>query len=160
MKKRIAVVTAIVAAGVVALGGTSIAVASSLPEGTGFSLAPAALSESTATDDLINAQRDDNDHDDDVVDSHDDDADDTDGNSDDDSNDNDADDHGDDVVSEADFAAASAAALAAAGGGTVTDVESSDDGDHAWEVDVTLDSGEEIDVELDASFTLVRVDND
>ena len=51
------------------------------------------------------------------------------------------------------------AAIAEAGGGTVTDLERSDDQDHAWEVEVTLD-GRDIDIELDADFQVTRVDQD
>ena len=55
---------------------------------------------------------------------------------------------------------ASQAALAAAGGdGTVTEVERSDDADHAWEVEVTFADGRDVDVELDADFGLVRIDD-
>jgi uncharacterized membrane protein YkoI len=53
---------------------------------------------------------------------------------------------------------ASAAALAEVGSGTVTDAESSDDRDHAYEVEVLLDNGTEVDVKLDAAFAVVRVD--
>jgi uncharacterized membrane protein YkoI len=53
---------------------------------------------------------------------------------------------------------ASSAALAEVGSGTVSDAESSEDLDHAYEVEVTLDNGEDVDVHLDESFTVVRVD--
>jgi uncharacterized membrane protein YkoI len=53
---------------------------------------------------------------------------------------------------------ASAAALAEVGSGTVSDAEASEDLDHAYEVEVTLDSGDDVDVYLDESFTVVRVD--
>ena len=52
------------------------------------------------------------------------------------------------------------AALAEVGNGTVTDVDRSDDLDHAWEVEVLLADGTDIDVELDADFSVVRVDTD
>jgi uncharacterized membrane protein YkoI len=53
---------------------------------------------------------------------------------------------------------ASTAALAEVGSGTVSDAEASEDLDHAYEVEVTLDSGDDVDVYLDESFTVVRVD--
>ena len=65
----------------------------------------------------------------------------------------------DDLVG-ADFDQAAAAAIAAAGGGTVTDADRSDDGDTAYEVDVRLDDGTEVDVDLDASFAVLRTDVD
>jgi len=55
---------------------------------------------------------------------------------------------------------ASAAALAEVGSGTVTDVDRSDDADHAFEVEVTLDDGSDVDVELDDAFVVVHVDDD
>jgi uncharacterized membrane protein YkoI len=61
-------------------------------------------------------------------------------------------------ISAADRAAAEKAALAATNKGTVTDVERSDDRDHAWEVEVTFANGTDVDVELTESFTLVRID--
>ena len=59
----------------------------------------------------------------------------------------------------ADVDAASSAALAAAGDGTVTEVERSDDLDHAWEVEVTFADGRDVEVELDSEFALVRIDD-
>ncbi|NQX35054.1 PepSY domain-containing protein [Herbiconiux sp. VKM Ac-2851] len=53
---------------------------------------------------------------------------------------------------------ASAAAIAEAGGGTVTDAETSDDADHAYDVEVRLDDGTEVDIDLDASFGVVRTE--
>ena len=41
---------------------------------------------------------------------------------------------------------------------TVTDLDRSNDADHAWEVEVTAADGRETDVELDAEFAVVRVD--
>ncbi|WP_219993282.1 PepSY domain-containing protein [Cryobacterium arcticum] len=64
-------------------------------------------------------------------------------------------------LTEADRSAASAAALAAMTAGTVgtvTEVERSDDFDHAYEVEVTLENGEDIDVELDEAFTVLKVE--
>jgi uncharacterized membrane protein YkoI len=57
-------------------------------------------------------------------------------------------------------ASAEAAALAEVGSGTVTDLDRSDDGDHAWEVEVTIADGTDFDVELAADFSVVRVDGD
>jgi uncharacterized membrane protein YkoI len=54
-------------------------------------------------------------------------------------------------------ASAESAALAEAGSGTVTELDRSDDADHAWEVEVTTDDGRDVDIELDADFTVVRV---
>lgn len=55
---------------------------------------------------------------------------------------------------------AAEAAVAAAGGGTVTDVDRSDDADHAWDVDVQRADGTEVEVDLDASFGVVRTEVD
>jgi uncharacterized membrane protein YkoI len=63
----------------------------------------------------------------------------------------------DDLVGE-ELQKASDAAIAAAGGGTVTDTERSDDADHAFEVEVRLADGTEVDVELDSSYTVTRTD--
>ncbi|MFU8947383.1 PepSY domain-containing protein [Mycetocola zhadangensis] len=54
---------------------------------------------------------------------------------------------------------AETAALAAVAG-TVTDIDRSDDADHAFEVDVTRADGTQAEVELDASFGVVRIDED
>jgi len=54
--------------------------------------------------------------------------------------------------------AASAAALAYVGAGRVVSVELSDDVDHVYEVEIEFDNGDDVDVELDASFTVVRAD--
>ena len=64
------------------------------------------------------------------------------------------------AISDADRTKAEKAALAVpeAKGGTVTDVERSNDADHAYEVDVQLEDGTDVDVELDDSFTVTRVD--
>ena len=63
-------------------------------------------------------------------------------------------------ISDADRSKAEAAGLKAAGGtgGVVTDVDRSDDADHAWEVEVTFADNTDIDVELAADFSVVRVD--
>lgn len=53
---------------------------------------------------------------------------------------------------------ASDAALAEVGEGTVSDAERSDDLDHEYSVEVRLDNGNDVDVELDDEFTVVRVD--
>lgn len=55
-------------------------------------------------------------------------------------------------------ASAETAALAHVGSGTVTDYEVSDDLDHVYEVEVTLGTGVDIDVELDANFVVLRTD--
>lgn len=54
---------------------------------------------------------------------------------------------------------AEAAALAEVPG-TITDVDRSDDADHAFEVDVTRADGTQADVELDEAFAVVRVVED
>jgi uncharacterized membrane protein YkoI len=59
-----------------------------------------------------------------------------------------------------DRASAERAALDHVGSGTVTDVDRSDAVDHAWEVEVTGADGRDVDVELDATFAVVRVDTD
>ncbi|WP_130177081.1 PepSY domain-containing protein [Cryobacterium sp. SO1] len=80
----------------------------------------------------------------------------------DDSDSADTDDSGDlGALSAADRDAATAAALAtlpAGTVGTITEVEQSDDFDYAYEVEITLDNGQDVDVELDASFAVVEVD--
>jgi uncharacterized membrane protein YkoI len=65
-----------------------------------------------------------------------------------------------DDLTGADYDRAAAAALAAAGGGTVTDADRSDDTGVAYEVDVRLDDGTEVDVDLDQAFGVVRTDVD
>jgi len=68
---------------------------------------------------------------------------------------------GDDAaISADDRSSAEKAALDAAGPGTVTDLDRSDDTDHAWEVEVTGADGRDVDVELDAQFAVVRIDSD
>ncbi|WP_396599353.1 PepSY domain-containing protein [Frigoribacterium sp. R86507] len=66
----------------------------------------------------------------------------------------------DDDLTGADYDQAAAAALAAAGGGTVTDADRGDDAGVAYEVDVRLDDGTEVDVDLDQAFGVVRTDVD
>lgn len=48
----------------------------------------------------------------------------------------------------------------AAGGGTVEEITTDDDDDYLYEVDVRLDSGAKVEVELDASLRVVDVDFD
>ena len=60
-------------------------------------------------------------------------------------------------ISTEERASAEQAALAAAGSGTVTELDRSDDADHAWEVEVTAADGRDTDVELDANFGVVKV---
>jgi uncharacterized membrane protein YkoI len=58
-----------------------------------------------------------------------------------------------------DLEKASAAALAATGGGRVTDTEVGDE--ESWyEVEVTLDDGTQVDVQLDRSFNVVGSEAD
>jgi uncharacterized membrane protein YkoI len=52
------------------------------------------------------------------------------------------------------LARASEAALAHTGGGRVTDTEAGDE-EGAYEVEVTLDDGSQVDVHLDASFAVL-----
>jgi uncharacterized membrane protein YkoI len=62
----------------------------------------------------------------------------------------------DDVpLTDAEFDAASKAALAEAKGGTVTDVDRSDDPGEAFEVDVLLENGDELEITLDADYAVV-----
>lgn len=57
-------------------------------------------------------------------------------------------------ISGADLARASEAALAETGGGRVTDTEIEDEESY-YEVEVTLDDGREVDVQLDRQFEVV-----
>lgn len=67
----------------------------------------------------------------------------------------------DDVpLTDAERTGAEQAALAEVGDGTVTDIDRSDDTDHAFEVEVTFADGRDVDVELTADFQVVRVDDD
>jgi hypothetical protein len=63
-------------------------------------------------------------------------------------------------ISDTERARASAAALAQVGEGAVTDVDRSSEADHAWEVEVTFADGQDVEVELDRDFIVVRVDED
>jgi uncharacterized membrane protein YkoI len=54
---------------------------------------------------------------------------------------------------------ASAAALAETGGGRVTETESGDE-ESAYEVEVTLDDGRQVDVQLDETFHVVSSEAD
>jgi uncharacterized membrane protein YkoI len=58
-----------------------------------------------------------------------------------------------------DLQKASAAALAHTGGGQVTGTEVGDEESY-YEVEVTLDGGAQVDVQLDKSFNVVSSDND
>ncbi|WP_104135251.1 MULTISPECIES: PepSY domain-containing protein [unclassified Cryobacterium] len=58
-----------------------------------------------------------------------------------------------------DRASAEAAALAAVGSGRVTDFDRDDDWNHLYEVEVTLDNGTDRDVDLDANFVVVSIDD-
>lgn len=51
-------------------------------------------------------------------------------------------------------------AIEAAGGGMVEEITTDDDDDYLYEVDVRLDSGAKVEVELDASLRVVDVDFD
>ena len=67
---------------------------------------------------------------------------------------------GDDTLTGSAMEKASAAALAEVGEGTVTDAEADDEGTGAYEVEVTLKNGEEINVHLDKAFDVVAVENE
>ncbi|TFD91258.1 PepSY domain-containing protein [Cryobacterium serini] len=56
-------------------------------------------------------------------------------------------------------ASAEAAALAAIGSGRVTDFDRDTDWDHLYEVEITLDDGSDRDVDLDANFVVVSIDD-
>lgn len=60
---------------------------------------------------------------------------------------------------QAEIDSATRAALEATTDGTVTEVERSNDLDHAWEVEVTFADGHDVEVQLDADFALVRIDD-
>ena len=63
----------------------------------------------------------------------------------------------DDLVGD-ELARASEAAIAAVGDGTVTEAERSDDTDHAFDVEVIRADGTDVDVDLDASYAVVRTE--
>jgi hypothetical protein len=62
-------------------------------------------------------------------------------------------------ITGADLQTASAAALAHTGGGRVTGTEVGDEESY-YEVEVTLDAGGQVDVQLDKSFNVVGSDGD
>ena len=64
---------------------------------------------------------------------------------------------GDETINSSDRNKASKAALAAVGGGTVTDADLGDGDDgYAFDVEVVLPNGEDVDVELDADFKVTN----
>jgi uncharacterized membrane protein YkoI len=80
-----------------------------------------------------------------------------------DDDDDDADDAGDspDVpLTGSDYDRATQAALAATGGGTVTDTEADDDDGGAYEVEIRLPNGREVEVHLDANFRVISQEDD
>ena len=73
--------------------------------------------------------------------------------------DDDSDEGPDTPLTGADLDRASAAALAETGGGRVTETEAGDE-ESAYEVEVTLDDGTQVDVQLDESFAVVSTSQD
>jgi uncharacterized membrane protein YkoI len=69
------------------------------------------------------------------------------------------DDGGDTAISGAALERASEAALAHTGGGRVTGSEV-DDEESYYEIEVTLDNGDQVDVQLDKAFNVVGDEND
>ena len=69
------------------------------------------------------------------------------------------DDDGESPITGAALEQATAAALAATGGGRVTETEVGDE-ESLYEVEVTLDDGSQVDVQLDASFDVVGSETD
>ncbi len=69
------------------------------------------------------------------------------------------DDAADTPIAGTDLQKASAAALASTGGGRVTGTEVGDEESY-YEVEVTLDGGGQVDVQLDKSFNVVSSDGD
>lgn len=63
--------------------------------------------------------------------------------------------HDDTPLTGATLSQASAAAIKAAGGGTVTDTQTADEKGAAYEVEVTTDKGQQVEVRLDKGFTVV-----
>ena len=74
-------------------------------------------------------------------------------------NDSGDDDDRDTAITGAALERASDAALAETGGGEVTETEAGDE-ESAYEVEVTLDDGTEVDVQLDESFEVVSTSTD
>ncbi|MGH3357242.1 MAG: hypothetical protein ACRDO7_00470 [Nocardioidaceae bacterium] len=72
----------------------------------------------------------------------------------------DADDGDDAPLTGSTLSRASEVAIDAAGGGMVTETESSGDHGGAYEVEVTLDNGKQVDVELDKAFNVVHTEAD
>ena len=66
----------------------------------------------------------------------------------------------DDALKGSSLEKASDAAIAETGGGTVVGAETSDDADHAYELEVRAPDGTETDVELDANYGVVRTEAD
>ena len=69
------------------------------------------------------------------------------------------DDASDRPITGSDLAKAERAALAETGGGTVTETEV-DDEESKYEVEVTLDDGRQVDVQLDEDFAVVGSEGD
>jgi hypothetical protein len=69
------------------------------------------------------------------------------------------DDDRDEQLSGEELDRAGTAAIEETGGGEVTDTEA-DDEESAYEVEVTLDDGSEVDVQLDESFAVVSAENE
>lgn len=65
-------------------------------------------------------------------------------------------DHQDKPLTGSTLTQASDAAVQAAGGGTVTEAETSDDSGSAYEVEVALPNGQQVDVDLDKGFAVVK----
>ena len=69
------------------------------------------------------------------------------------------DDASDEPITGSDLERATKAALAETGGGTVTETELGDE-ESLYEVEVTLDNGDQVDVQLDESFAVVGSEAD
>ena len=65
-----------------------------------------------------------------------------------------------DPITDDERESATEAAIDAAGGGEVTDVDRSDDPGEAWEVEVLLENGDEMDVRLADDFSVISTDLD
>lgn len=70
-----------------------------------------------------------------------------------------SDDSSDTPITGAELDRASTAALTHTGGGRVTETEAGDE-DSYYEVEVTLDNGKQVDVQLDQQFTVVQTIDD